>query len=201
MQEGQSGLPIMFFASAREFEAWLAEQPRTAPGIWLKLAKKGSGIVSISHAEAIESALCHGWIDSQSDKFDDARWLLRFTPRKLQSKWSERNRSKVLELIREGRMKPAGLAEIERATADGRWDAAYAPQSTARVPDDLQSALDNNLDAQAFFDQINKTNRYAILHRIMTAKQAKTRASRIQKFVDMLARGETIYPSKARPSK
>lgn len=194
----KSELPIIQFESAAQFEAWLSEQPRTTQGLWLKLAKKNSGMASISHAESIDSALCHGWIDSQSDKFDDDFWLLRYTPRKSQSKWSQRNCTKANELIEQGRMTPAGLAEIERAKADGRWDAAYAPASTAEVPDDLQLALDQNSVAKEFFERINKTNRYAILHRIFTAKQAKTRASRIKKFVDMLARGETIYPSKTK---
>lgn len=194
----KSELPIIQFESAAQFEAWLSEQPRTTQGLWLKLAKKNSGMASISHAESIDSALCHGWIDSQSDKFDDDFWLLRYTPRKSQSKWSQRNCTKANELIEQGRMTPAGLAEIERAKADGRWDAAYAPASTAEVPDDLQLALDQNSVAKEFFERINKTNRYAILHRIFTAKQAKTRASRIEKFVDMLARGETIYPSKTK---
>lgn len=191
-------LPILQFESAEQFESWLCEQPRTSPGLWLKLAKKNSGIASISHPESIDSALCHGWIDSQSDKFDDDFWLLRYTPRKAQSKWSQRNCAKVVELIEQGRMQAAGLAEIEKAKTDGRWDAAYAPASTATVPDDLQLALSRNPAANDFFERINKTNRYAILHRIFTAKQAKTRASRIEKFVDMLARGETIYPTKVK---
>lgn len=194
----KSELPIIQFDSAAQFEAWLSEQPRTSQGLWLKLAKKNAGMASISHAESIDSALCHGWIDSQSDKLDDDFWLLRYTPRKAQSKWSQRNCSKATELIEQGRMTSAGLAEVERAKADGRWDAAYAPPSTAQVPDDLQLALDLNPVAKEFFERINKTNRYAILHRIFTAKQAKTRASRIEKFVDMLERGETIYPPKAK---
>lgn len=194
----KSELPVIQFESASQFETWLSEQPRTSPGLWLKLAKKNSGMTSISHPESIDSALCHGWIDSQSDKFDDDFWLLRYTPRKAQSKWSQRNCTKAVELIEQGRMTPAGLAEVERAKTDGRWDAAYAPPSTAQVPDDLLLALSQNPIANDFFEQINKTNRYAILHRIFTAKQAKTRASRIEKFVDMLARGETIYPSKAK---
>jgi uncharacterized protein YdeI (YjbR/CyaY-like superfamily) len=201
MPTGKSDLPIMLFASAAKFESWLVEQPHSSPGIWLKLAKKDSGIASVSQPEAIECALCHGWIDGQLDKFDEHHWLIRFTPRKPKSKWSERNRTKALELIDQGRMKVSGLAEIEKAKADGRWDAAYAPQSTATVPDDLQEALDASPAALDLFNRLDSTNRYAVLHRIHTAAQAKTRASRIEKFVAMLAKGETIYPLKTKPSK
>jgi uncharacterized protein YdeI (YjbR/CyaY-like superfamily) len=199
MPTAKSDLPIMAFATAAQFDAWLAEQPSTSKGIWLKLAKKGSGISSISQPEAVECALCHGWIDGQGNKFDEQYWLIRFTPRKSRSMWSEKNRIKALELIEEGRMNAGGLAEVERAKADGRWDAAYSPQSTATVPDDLQQALDTNPAAQALFKRLDSTNRYAILHRIHTAVQAKTRASRIEKFVGMLAKGETIYPMKIKP--
>lgn len=199
MPEIKSDLPVMLFASAAEFSAWLAEQPSSSKGIWLKLAKKGSGIASVSQPEAVECALCHGWIDGQGDKFDENHWLIRFTPRKSRSKWSEKNRAKALELIEQGRMKAGGLAEVERAKADGRWDAAYAPQSTATVPDDLQRVLDANPAAQELFNRLDGTNRYAILHRVHTAVQAKTRASRIEKYVAMLAKGETIYPLKVKP--
>ncbi|ATU90834.1 YdeI/OmpD-associated family protein [Phyllobacterium zundukense] len=196
MPEIKSDLPIMLFSSAAQFDAWLAEQPLTSEGIWLKLAKKGSGIASVSQPEAVECALCHGWIDGQLDKFDEHHWLIRFTPRKPKSKWSEKNRTKALELIKQERMSKTGLAEVERAKADGRWDAAYAPQSTATVPDDLQQALNANFAARELFNRLDSTNRYAILHRVHTAAQATTRASRIEKFVAMLAKGETIYPLK-----
>ena len=191
----------MLFGSTAKFESWLAEQPRSSPGIWLKLAKKDSGIASVSQPEAVECALCHGWIDGQLDKFDEYHWLIRFTPRKPKGKWSERNRTKALELIDQGRMKASGLVEVERAKADGRWDAAYAPQSAATVPDDLQQALDATPAALDLFNRLDSTNRYAVLYRIHTAAQAKTRANRIEKFVAMLARGETIYPLKTKPSK
>jgi uncharacterized protein YdeI (YjbR/CyaY-like superfamily) len=196
MPKARSDLPIMLFLSSAQFDAWLAEQPLSSNGIWLKLARKGSGIASVSQPEAIECALCHGWIDGQLDRFDEHHWLIRFTPRKPKSKWSEKNRTKALELIKQSRMTAAGLAEVERAKADGRWDAAYAPQSTATVADDLQQALDANPAAQDLFNRLDGTNRYAILHRVHTAVQAKTRASRIEKFVTMLAKGETIYPLK-----
>jgi uncharacterized protein YdeI (YjbR/CyaY-like superfamily) len=198
MANVKAGLPIMAFASAVEWEAWLAQQPRTSKGLWLKLAKKESGLPSVSRSEAIEGALCHSWIDGQLEKFDEHHWLVRFTPRKLKSKWSEVNRDKALKLIEQGRMSPAGRSEVEQAKADGRWDAAYAPQSKAAVPDDLQRALDGSPDAQQLFDKLDGTNRYAILHRIHDAKKAETRGRRIEKYVTMLGRGETLYPLKTK---
>src|SRR3954469_3755374 len=139
--EMRAGLPIIGFAEAGVFDAWLAAEPRDSKGLWLKLAKKGAGAASLSKAEAIDAALCHGWIDGQLDKYDEAHWLVRLTPRKRASKWSEVNRKRALELIAEGRMRPAGLAEIEAAKADGRWDAAYAPQREDGGGDDVPGAL------------------------------------------------------------
>lgn len=191
-------LPILAFASQGAWEAWLAAEPEGSKGLWLKLAKKESGIASVSMQEAVESALCHGWIDGQGAKFDEDFWLVRFTPRKPRSKWSEVNRTRVLALIEEGRMQPAGLREVERARADGRWDAAYAPPSSAVVPDDLQRALDADDAARQAFERLNKVNRYAIIHRVGDAKKPETRARRIAQYVAMLARGETIYPQKAK---
>lgn len=192
-KEMRAGLPIIGFAEAGGFDAWLAAAPRDSKGLWLKLAKKGAGVASLSRAEAIDAALCHGWIDGQLDKYDEAHWLIRFTPRKRASKWSEVNRGRALELIAQDRMRPAGLAEIEAAKADGRWDAAYAPASTAQVPPDLQSALDASPEAASFFATLKGANRYAILYRIGTAKKAETRARRIADFVAMLERGETVH--------
>jgi uncharacterized protein YdeI (YjbR/CyaY-like superfamily) len=191
-------LPILGFKSERAWDAWLNSQPTQSNGLWLKLAKKSSGIASVSRQEAVDTGLCHGWIDGQLDSFDDKYWLIRFTPRQSNSKWSEINRARALQLIELGRMQPAGLKEIERAKKDGRWDAAYAAQSTAQVPDDLRAALENSKRARGFFETLDSRNRYAILHRIHAAKKAETRTARIEKFVAMLIEGKTIYPLKSR---
>lgn len=198
MPRSKRDLAVIAFESQEAWDAWLAGHFDTSKGLWLKLAKKTSGIASVSQQEAIETALCYGWIDGQLDKFDKDYWLIRFTPRTPTSKWSEVNRTKATELIEQGRMKAAGLKEIERAKADGRWDAAYAPQSKASIPRDLQIALDANKRAKRLFGELDSRNRYAILHRIHDAKKAETRASRIEKYVSMLSRGETIYPQKRR---
>jgi uncharacterized protein YdeI (YjbR/CyaY-like superfamily) len=192
----KTGLPILAFASNAQWEAWLEAQPTTSEGVWLKLAKAASGIPSISKQEAIDGALCHGWIDGQLDKFDANHWLIRFTPRRPKGKWSQANRERALALIKLGRMQPAGMRAIEEAKHDGRWEAAYAPQSRATVPEDLQSALDRSPRAKRHFDQLDSRNRYAILYRVQDAKKPDTRAQRIEKYVAMLARGETIYPTK-----
>lgn len=181
------------FADVVAFERWLAAEPLTSKGLWLKLAKKGSARVSLSKDDAIDVALCHGWIDGQLGAYDDENWLIRFTPRKRASKWSELNRKRVAALIKAGRVRPAGLAEVEAAKADGRWDAAYAPASTAQIPPDLQAALDVAPKAAAFFATLTGANRYAILYRVTTAKKPETRAKRIAEFVLMLKRGETIH--------
>jgi uncharacterized protein YdeI (YjbR/CyaY-like superfamily) len=191
------GLPIQTFADRGAWEKWLAAHGTNSRGIWLKLAKKANRKPTIARTDAIEAALCFGWIDGQLDRFDDAFWLVRFTPRGPKSRWSQINRDTALRLVAAGKMKPAGQAEIDRAKADGRWDAAYAPQSKADVPHDLEKALDAKPAAKAFFATLNGANRYAILYRIHHAKTKKTRATRIEKFVAMLARGETIHPQKA----
>jgi uncharacterized protein YdeI (YjbR/CyaY-like superfamily) len=192
-------LPVIAFKSQKAFEVWLGSQP--SGGLWLKIAKKSSGIASISRAEAVDAALCHGWIDGQLDSFDDDYWLIRFTPRRSTSIWSEKNRARALELVALGRMRPAGLSEIDRAKKDGRWDKAYAAQSTAQVPDDLMRALSKSRKAKAFFETLDSRNRYSILHRVHNAKKAETRSARIETFVAMLLRGETIYPMKAKAPK
>lgn len=186
-------LPIIAFESQHTWEAWLNEH-HAEKGIWLKFAKKGSGIASVNYAEALEVALCYGWIDAQKASFDDQYWLQKFTPRGPKSIWSKVNCEKSEALIAQGRMQPAGLQHIERAKADGRWDASYDSQGTITVPPDLQCELDNNQAAQDFFDTLNSANRYAILFRIQTARKPETRAARIQQFIEMLAQHETIHP-------
>lgn len=187
-------LARLAFADAAAWQAWLAENGARSPGIWLVLAKRGSGIASLTLSEAVEGALCHGWIDGQSASLDDRQWLTRFTPRRRASLWSQVNCRRAEALIAAGRMQAAGLAAIELARADGRWAAAYAPPSTAVVPDDLVAALAAYPFAQAFFEVLDSTNRYAILQRIATARQPATRANCIARSVGMLAVGETIYP-------
>ncbi|MEO5772906.1 MAG: YdeI/OmpD-associated family protein [Sphingomicrobium sp.] len=193
MTEERSGLPIMAFEDLAALERWLEARPPGSPGLWIKFAKAGSGIASVSKAEAIDAALCHGWIDGQLDKYDDKHWLVRFTPRKARSKWSQVNRARAIELIAAGRMRDGGMAQIEAAKADGRWDAAYAPASKAEVPPDLQAALDRNPEAAAFFATLTGANRYAILYRIGAVKKPETRARKIAEFVAMLERKETVH--------
>jgi uncharacterized protein YdeI (YjbR/CyaY-like superfamily) len=199
MAKTKRDLPVVAFKSREAWHDWLVSQPPDSKGLWLKLAKKSSGVASVSKPEAIDTALCHGWIDGQLDSFDDKYSLVRFTPRQSSSKWSERNRIRALELVELGRVLPAGAKEIERAQKDGRWAAAYAPQSTAQVPDDLQVALAKNKKAATFFETLDRANRYAILYRIHHAKKPETRAAHVKKFVAMLAAGETIHPQKRKP--
>lgn len=187
-------LPTIPFATPAAWEAWLQEHHTASKGIWLKLAKKETGIPSITYAEALDVALCYGWIDGQKAAGDDQFWLQKFTPRGAKSGWSKINRDKAVALIAAGRMQPAGLRQVELAKADGRWDAAYDSQRTVSIPDDFQRALDQNEQASAFFATLNSVNRYAILYRIQTAKKPETRASRIRTFIEMLARGEKIHP-------
>jgi uncharacterized protein YdeI (YjbR/CyaY-like superfamily) len=187
-------LPVLAFDSQASWEAWLAENQELSDGIWLKIAKKETGIPTVDYSDAVDSALCYGWIDGQKASFDEQYWLQKFTPRRPKSLWSKRNCERAEALIAQGRMQPAGLKQVEAARADGRWDAAYESQRTITVPDDLQVALENNQAAKEFFDALNSTNRYAILHRIVTAKKPETRAARIKKFVEMLSKGEKLYP-------
>ena len=194
-------LPIVAFKSQQAFDAWLTSQRADSRGLWLKIARKSSGIASVSRDEAVDTALCHGWIDGQLDSFDGDYWLIRFTPRQSTSIWSEKNRARALELVKLGVMRASGLREIDRAKADGRWERAYAAASTAKVPDDLRAALAKNKKAAAFFETLDARNRYAILYRTHNAKKAETRAARIAKFIAMLAAGETIHPQKAKAPK
>jgi uncharacterized protein YdeI (YjbR/CyaY-like superfamily) len=182
------------FSSRGAWKIFLDERHATSDGLWLKLAKKGSGIESVTYAQAVEVALCYGWIDGQVRKFDENHYLQRFTPRRPKSKWSKVNREKAIGLIERGAMRAAGLREVERARADGRWDAAYDPPSTAAVPEGLARELEKNERARSFFSKLDKRNRYAILYQIQDAKRPETRARRIAKYVAMLAEGEKPYP-------
>ncbi|MBX3273695.1 MAG: YdeI/OmpD-associated family protein [Sandaracinaceae bacterium] len=182
-------LPIHAFATAEAFEAWLADHHTEVPAIAIRLGKKGSGIASITYPEALDVALCHGWIDGQSKSEGERTYLQRFGKRKGKSLWSKINREHVHRLIEAGRMRPAGLAEVERAKADGRWDAAYSSPGNARVPPDLAAALKKRRGARARFEALDAQNRYAILHRLETAKKPETRARRIAQFVELLANG------------
>jgi uncharacterized protein YdeI (YjbR/CyaY-like superfamily) len=184
--------PVLSFATPGELEAWLSEHAEDSDGIWLKFAKKGSGIRSVVYPEALETALCHGWIDGQVKRLDEDHYLQRFTPRRARSKWSKRNRKMAERLIAEGRMRPAGLAEVERAQRDGRWEEAYDSPSTATVPADFQAALDAEPAAAEFFSGLGSTKRYPFLYRIQDAKRPETRAKRIAEYVELLRAGRTL---------
>jgi uncharacterized protein YdeI (YjbR/CyaY-like superfamily) len=187
----------LIFADAAAWRMWLAERQGSSPGLWLVLAKKGTvAPTSLSYDQALEEALCHGWIDGQVQRRDQTTYRQRFTPRRARSPWSARNAGIVTGLVAAGRMHPAGVAEVERAKADGRWDAAYAGPASIEVPADLSAALAAEPRAQAMFDILTSQNRYAVLYRISDAKRPGTRARRIDQFVAMLARGETVYPQK-----
>ena len=173
-------LPIISFASRDAWGMWLARNHATSTGLWLKVAKKGSGIDTVTYDQAVEIALCYGWIDGQVRSFDEDYYLQRFTPRRPRSKWSKINRQRAAALIERGEMKPAGMREVERAKADGRWDAAYDAPSTATVPDDLRRELEKNEAAREFFATLDSRNRYAILYQIQDAKKPETRVRRIE---------------------
>jgi uncharacterized protein YdeI (YjbR/CyaY-like superfamily) len=186
-------LPIVACDSQDAWAAWLDTEHESSRGVWLKIAKKGAAEATVSYAEALDVALCYGWIDGQKGAFDDAYWLQRFTPRGPRSPWSRVNREKASALIEAGAMRPAGMRQVEAAKADGRWEAAYAGQRTATVPEDLQAALDAHPAAKTFFATLNSANRYAILYRLQEAKRPETRARRLEKFITMLEAGETVH--------
>jgi uncharacterized protein YdeI (YjbR/CyaY-like superfamily) len=186
-------LPVRLFRDDAAWEAWLSKEHAKSAGVWLRIAKAGSNVKSVSYAEALDVALCYGWIDGQKKSFDDATWLQKFTPRGKRSTWSKINRDKVQRLVDSGRMQPPGLEAVDRAKANGQWDAAYDSHRTADVPEDLQRALDAHPKAKAFFTTLNRANRYAILFRIQTVKRAETRARKIEQFVSMLERHEVIH--------
>jgi uncharacterized protein YdeI (YjbR/CyaY-like superfamily) len=193
-------LPIIPFPNARAWTKWLAEHHASSRGLWIKIGKKGNDAPSITYAEAVEGALAWGWIDGQRGSFDEEWFLQRFTPRGAKSIWSKINRDKALVLIAAGEMKPAGLAEVERAKKDGRWAAAYESFSKATVPEDLALAFAANPRAAAFFATVGSQNRYAVLFRIQIAKKPETRAKRIALYVAMLGKHETLHPP-SRPTK
>jgi uncharacterized protein YdeI (YjbR/CyaY-like superfamily) len=186
------------FRSAPAFEAWLKKHHASSDGLWLQIAKRGADLPSVTYAEAVEIALCWGWIDGQKMGLDDQHFLQRFTPRRARSIWSKINVDKATALIEAGRMQAPGLAQIEAAKADGRWAQAYDGARTSVVPDDLLAALEAEPAAKAFFATIDAANRYAVLWRIQTAVKAETRARRIAQLVQMLARGETLHPARPR---
>jgi len=185
--------PVKEFRTRAAWAKWLERHHGDEAGVWVKFAKKGTGVTTVTYAEALEVALCYGWIDAQVKRFDETYYLQRFTPRRARSKWSKINRVSAERLIREGKMQPPGLAEVERAKGDGRWDAAYDSAANATVPEDFERALARNKKAREFFATLSSQNRYAILYRIQDAKRPETRARRITQFVEMLARGETLH--------
>lgn len=192
MAELPTDLPVRHFRNATAWEKWLAAHAAAA-GLWLKIAKKDSGIASISYAQALDVALCHGWIDGLKKSHDAQFFLQRFTPRKPRSLWSKVNVAKAEQLIADGRMRAGGLRQIEAAKADGRWDAAYHGASKMEVPEELAAALAGNRKARVFFEALDRTNRYAFCWRVQTAVKPETRRARVEKFVAMLARGEKIH--------
>jgi len=186
-------LPVKLFKSQDAWAKWLETNHAKSPGIWMRIAKKDGGLTSVNYAEALDVALCHGWIDGQKRPLDEASWLQRFTPRGARSMWSTINKGKAKTLIESGRMRPSGMAAIESAKADGRWDAAYGPSSTAEVPPERRAALDRSPKAKAFFETLRGANRYALIYRVHTAKKAETKAKRVADFIARLERGETIH--------
>ncbi len=185
-------LPTVEHPTPGAWRRWLEANHASSQGVWLKFAKKGSGQTTVNHPQALEEALCYGWIDGQLRPLDEQFYLIRFTPRRPRSTWSENNRVKATELIEQGRMRPAGLAQVEAAKADGRWDAAYPPQSRASVPDDFQRALDADPDAGAFFATLTGSARYAFLYRLHHVKGACKRAEVISRYVELLGQGKTL---------
>lgn len=187
-------LPTSPFQTQEDWALWLQNNHHLSSGIWLQLAKKGTAIPSISYDEAVETALCYGWIDGQKKAHNEQYWLQKFTPRSKKSIWSKINQKKVITLIEAGKMKAAGLAEVERAKSDGRWEAAYDSASTSVMPDDFQATLERHPQAKEFFDTLESRNRYAILFRIQTTKNAEARAKKILYFIEMLERNEKMHP-------
>jgi uncharacterized protein YdeI (YjbR/CyaY-like superfamily) len=199
--ETREDQPIIPFADDAAWERWLKDNHTSSSGVWIRMTKKGSAVPSVRYPEVLHIALCYGWIDGRREAEGETTFLQRFCPRAKRSIWSQINRQKAIDLIAAGRMAPAGLAEVERAKADGRWDAAYEAQSTAVLPPDLEAAFEKNPRAKAFYATLRSQNRFAVLFRLATAKKPETRAKRLADFVAMLNRGETIYPEPAKASK
>lgn len=189
----KTDLPILSFKSQKDWASWLAKQHAASNGIWLRFFKKDSGVASVTYAEALGEALCYGWIDGRLDPYDEKSWLRRFTPRRPRSPWSKRNIEHVNRLTAAGRMKPAGLKEVDAAKKDGRWEKAYDPQGAMEMPADFLQALAKNKKAKAFFESLNRANRYAIAWRLQTAKRPETRARRMQAILAMLKKGEEFH--------
>ena len=185
--------PVVCFETQNDWDNWLADNHPESNGVWLKIAKKGKGATSVTYTEALDVAICYGWIDGQKQKFDDQFFLQKFTPRRPRSLWSKINREKVENLIAAGKMKPAGMAEVDAAKSDGRWDAAYDSPGNMTVPEELQAALDANPTANAFFETLNKTNRYSFCFRVQTARNPEIRKTRIEKLIAMLENGEKFH--------
>ena len=186
--------PALTFKDQDTWFSWLRTNHDESTGVWLRIARKGAGAKSISYLEAVEAALCFGWIDGQKKSDDEHHWLQRFTPRSAKSIWSKINREKAIRLMEAGKMRAAGLREVERAKRDGRWEGAYDSPKGASIPNDLQAALDKAPKAKAFFATLDSRNRYAVLFRIQTARKSETRARRIKEFVQMLSRREKFHP-------
>jgi uncharacterized protein YdeI (YjbR/CyaY-like superfamily) len=193
-------LDVLVVSDAEALRTWLFAHHTTSPGVWLALTKKGGTLTTVTWQQAVEEALCVGWIDGQARKRDDETSLIRFTPRGPRSSWSQRNVGHIARLEIQGRMLPAGRAAVDAAKADGRWQAAYAPQSQAQMPAALLDAIAANPAAQEMFDVLTKANRYALIHRLGSLKRDESRERRIGEFVAMLARHETIHPQTARPA-
>jgi uncharacterized protein YdeI (YjbR/CyaY-like superfamily) len=194
MSNNSNEIQLMLFGDQQSFEKWLKNNHDTSLRIRLQIAKKNSGVVTVSYDEALESALCYGWVDSQKEKFDEKTWVQRFTPRGAKSIWSKVNKEKAEHLIATGRMMPSGFEAIEAAKKNGQWDKAYESQSIASLPEDFAIELEHNVKAKAFYDTLDRQNKYAFLFRIHNAKKQETRAKRIQQFIMMLEKGEKIYP-------
>ena len=185
--------PVVQFESTEKWEQWLEQNHEVTTGVWVRIFKKDAGKKSVTYSEALDGALCHGWIDGQKQKFDNLSWLQKFTPRRAKSGWSKNNTQRAEQLIRAGKMKPAGIKEVEEAKQGGRWEKAYDSPGNALIPDDFRQKLDKNKKAKAFFTTLNRANTYAISYRLQTAKKAETREKRMNKIIEMLSRGEKFH--------